>query len=410
MIARRSLPWLAALLACGSQALPTNADIGEAPASQPLALVGVRVISIARAGVDESQTVVVRDGRIAAIGPAGTTSVPGDARVIEGRGRYLMPGLVDMHVHIRPAELPAYLRHGITTVRNMWGYPSLLATQRSIAEGALAGPTIVSGSPGVDAPPSPWPGPELITDPALAEALVVRLKGAGWPFIKVYTSLSPSVYDAIAAAARGHDIPFAGHVPHAVDIRHAIASGQRTVEHLTGYDRAVSATGRSGTWAWTDARRDTYADLARVTAAAGTWNCPTLAIYSELSRQHPAADRAIIIRERRAFVLELERAGAPLLAGSDAGIDVVAAGSSLHDELGELVQAGLSPARVLRMATLDAARFLGLTDQGRVEVGARADLVLLAGNPLGDIGETRGIEGVVVRGAWSSRAALDAKP
>ncbi len=401
---------LAVVLTCTSQPTSTSPDLLASQASEPLALVGVNVIPVDRDGVDVNQTVVILDGRVASIGPASTTSVPQGARVIEGRGRYLAPGLVDMHVHVRTAELSAYLRHGVTTVRNMWGYAGLAATQRNIAAGTVAGPTILSGSPGFDAPPSPWPAPELITDPALADALVAKQKAAGWLFIKVYTSLSLPVYDAIVAAARVHDIPVAGHVPTAVNVRHALESGQRTIEHLSGYDRAVSATQRVGTWAWLDARRDQYADLADATAKAGTWNCPTLAIYAELSKQHSGADRAIIIRERRAFVLALEHAGAGLLAGTDAGIDVVAAGSSLHDELEEFVVAGLSPARVLRMATLDAARFLGQADGGRVAVGARADLVLLAGNPLTQIGETRNVEGIVLRGAWLSRGALEALP
>ncbi|MEO7457835.1 MAG: amidohydrolase family protein [Gemmatimonadaceae bacterium] len=402
--------WLVVLLACTSNIAPMSPDLLASQASETLALVGVNVIPVDGDGLEVDQTVVVRDGRVAAIGPANITSVPAGARVIEGRGRYLVPGLYDMHVHIRTADLPAYLRNGVTTVRNMWGYTSLTTTQRSIAAGTLAGPTIISGSPGFDAPPSQWPAPELITDPALADDLVMKQKAAGWSFIKVYTGLSVPVYDAIVVAARAHDIPVSGHVPTAVDVRHALASGQRSIEHLTGYDRVVSATQRGGTWAWTDAQGDRYAGLADATAKAGTWNCPTLAIYAELSKQHSAADRAIIVRERRAFVLALEQAGAALLAGTDAGIDVVAPGSSLHDELEEFVAAGLSPARVLRMATLDAARFLGQPDGGRVAVGARADLVLLTGNPLTRIGETRNVEGIVLRGAWHSRAALEALP
>ncbi len=130
------------------------------------------------------------------------------------------------------------------------------------------------------------------------------------------------------------------------------------------------------------------------------WNCPTLAIFDELAKQHTAAERAAIVRNRGLFVRELSRAGARILLGTDAGIDVVAPGESVHDELREMVAAGLTPFDALRAGTTSAAEFLGRPDLGRVAVGARADLLLLEGNPLADVANAHRMDGVVLRGAW----------
>ena len=410
-IGRRGTVAIVFALACGADASQApvllTPDPASAPASVPLAIVDVTVIPIDREGVDAHRTVIVGDGRIAEIGPSSTVTVPAGATVIDGRTRYLMPGFTDMHAHMRTADLNAYLAAGITSVRNMWGHSGIAPLQRRIASGEVAGPTIYSASPGVDAPPSPWPEPELLSDPALADATVARLKAAGWLWIKVYSGLSPAVYDALVVAAKKNNIALVGHVPLAVDVRTVLAGGQRSIEHMGGYDRIVSASRQTGTWGWIDARPETFAELAATTQKAQTWNCPTLAIYSEIARQqHTAAQRTSIVANRRAFVLALERAGAELLIGTDAGIDVVPAGTSFHDEMQEFVDAGLSPARVLHLATVDAARFLGDESIGHVAVGARADLVLLARSPLEAITNTRAIEGVVLRGAWINKATL----
>jgi len=348
----------------------------------------------------DNQTVVVRGGVIEATGPAATVSVPAGAVVVEGRGWYLMPALVDMHVHLAAGDLDAYVTAGVGTVRNMWGHAAVAALQRDVESGARTGPTIASASPGVDGTPPQWPGTLVTTDAAAARRVVDTQVAAGWRWLKVYTRLTTSVFDSVMAAARSAGIPAVGHVPLDVDVMHAIAEGMKSIEHLTGYDRAVSLTRRSGTWGWSDADPSRFAALAEATARAGVWNCPTLAIYVELAKQHPEAEREAIVRNRRLFVRELARAGAPILLGTDAGIDVVAPGTSVHDELRELVAAGLTPYDALRAGTTSAAEFLGRADLGRVAVGARADLLLVGGNPLADVRNARLIDGMVLGGAW----------
>jgi imidazolonepropionase-like amidohydrolase len=397
---------LAATCSCGG--LPQDPersfpDPPASPASVPLVIEDVRLLSMETEAVVPGRTVVVEQGRITAIGD-GATGRPAGALVIQGGGRYLVPGLIDMHVHINQSELSAYLAAGVTSVRNMWGWPALAAIMERVEQGDLAGPRIFSASQGLDDQPVQWPATIVVSSPAAAAAAVRAQRDAGWRWLKVYTRLSRETWLAIMAEARASGIRALGHVPFAVGIDDALAEGQHTIEHLTGYDRAVSRSGRAGTWAWLDADPSRYPALAARTADAGTWNCPTLTIFAELSRrQHSDAEEAVIVRERRRFVRELHAAGARVLAGTDAGIDVVAPGTSLHDELAELVASGLTRYQALRAATVDAGQFLEEPGLGTVTVGAPADLLLVQGNPLEDLARLRQFSGMVHRGAWLPR-------
>jgi imidazolonepropionase-like amidohydrolase len=319
---------------------------------------------------------------------------------VNGAGRYVMPALIDMHVHLSSADLEAYVNAGIGTVRNMWGFANIATMQRDIAAGVRVGPTIISASPGLDAPPAQWPGTVFVTDAREARATVRAQVDAGWPYLKIYTRLTPEVFDSVMVAARAFGIMPIGHVPFEVDVLHAMDAGMKSIEHLTGYDRSVSRSRRAGTWAWADADPSRFTALAAATARAGVWNCPTLAIYDELSKQHSATDRALIVRNRGLFIRELARAGARLLLGTDAGIDIVAPGTSVHDELRAMVVAGFTPFDALRAGTTSAAEFLERPELGRVAVGARADLLLLEANPLADVANAKRIDGMILRGAW----------
>lgn len=377
-------------------------DPPASPATVPLVIEDVRVVGMVSESISGGQTVVIEQGRITAIGDATVPRPPG-AVVVQGRGRYLVPGLIDMHVHIRQEELGAYLAAGITSVRNMWGWPALPALVARVESGELAGPRIFSASQGLDDQPVQWPATVVVSSPVQAAAAVRAQRDAGWLWLKVYTRLSRETWLAIMAEARALGIRALGHVPLAVSVDEALDQGQFSIEHLTGYDRSVSRSGRTGTWGWVDADPSRYAALASRTAEAGTWNCPTLAIFAVLSRQHSEADRAVILRERRRFVRELHDAGAKLLAGSDAGIDVVVPGTSLHDELAELVASGLTRYEAVRAATVEAGLFLEEAGLGTVTVGAPADLLLVEGNPLEDLGRLRNFHGMVHRGAWHPR-------
>jgi imidazolonepropionase-like amidohydrolase len=378
-------------------------DVIRAPAA--IAITDVTVLPMTTEQRLEHQTVVVRAGRIESITPTGKVPFLAEA-VVDGRGRVLMPALIDMHVHLKRADLPAYLRAGIATVRNMWGHDAILAMKRDIEAGTLDGPAIYSTSNGFDGNPPQWPYTRLVLDAREADGAVAEAVAQGWIAIKVYQQLPAESYDSIVASARRRGIPFMGHVPSAVTVEHALASGQRSIEHLSGYDAAVSRRGATFTLGWSDVDANRFAALVQKTVQAGTWNCPTMAIIAALGQQHPPAERQAIVRNRRDFLRELVRQHARVLVGTDAGIDVVAPGTSIYDELNEFVASGMTPYQSLRAATIDAAEFLGVPGLGTVRVGAPASLLLLDANPLQDIDNIRRVAGVLVRGTWFPAAAL----
>lgn len=387
------LPLLA--VRSGSWSLPRSAV-----ATGPFAIRHVCVVPMDVEQVFCDRTIVIAGDRIAAIGPDASTPIPAGASSIDGRGLYALPGLIDMHVHVKVADLPAYLASGITSVRNMWGYAALPETMRSIASGELAGPTIYSASPGLDGPPPAWPETQLIVDPALADGIVAAQVAAGWRFIKVYNNLSLPVYDAIVSSAKSRGIRVIGHVPNQVPLSHALESGQASIEHLRGYDFALTRLPASvGAFqAWTAVDPSRMPALAAQTVAAGTWNCPTLAIFALLGTPDPGT-RARILENRAAMIGALHAAGARLLAGTDSGIGETEPGSSLDDEIEDLAGAGLSPYEAVRAATADAAEFLEESGEiGTLSPGRRADLLLVRGNPLRDAGSLRLVAGVVLRG------------
>lgn len=387
-----------------TEVVEQDAGVIRAPAT--IVLRGVRVIPMTSSQRLDDQTVIVRDGHIESIGPSATAVVPVDAVVIEGRDRFLMPALIDMHVHLRRADLPAYLRYGIATVRNMWGHSGIAPMKRDIGLGTLDGPTIFSTSNGHDGSPPQWPETRLVLDAGDADRAVAEAAANGWSVLKVYQRLSAVVYDSLVQSAKRRGMTFVGHVPTDVTVQHALASGQRSIEHLSGYDRAVSRRQAMGTWAWVDVDQSRFAELARLTVASGTWNCPTMAILAQLAQQHSPNETAAIIVNRRRFVAELSRQGARVLVGTDAGIDVVSPGASIHDELREFVAAGLSPFQALQAATVHAGEFLGIPQLGTIVPGAPAELLLLDGDPLARIENTSRIAGVIVRGSWFSIASL----
>ena len=393
--------------ACSSQRV-TDASITHAEdtaavaASRTIAFVGASVASMRTSAIDADRTVIVRDGRIVAIGARSSTSIPEGAFVVDAMGGYLMPGLVDMHVHNAVRDAALYLPAGITTVRTLWGYAGLREFgARAIAEG-LRVPTILTVSPGLDGHPASWPYTRFVDDVSTAGDTIRKVIGEGWSALKIYNRVSRAVFDSIITLAHGAGMRAIGHVPFAVPVEYALAAGQDEIQHLSGYESVLSTRPN---WAAID--ESLVPGLVAKTVAAGTWNCPTLAIYVELSRQRSTSDRDGVIRNRRRFVKALHDGGARLLVGTDSGIDVVPAGSTIHSELAEFVAAGLTPYEALRAATFDPAEYLGaLTEFGTVEVGRRADLLLLDRNPLANVANVRTFRGVMVRGSWIPRSLL----
>jgi imidazolonepropionase-like amidohydrolase len=440
--------WLLGLLLFGCSPRPV------APREpQGVAFVHVAVIPMDGERVLADQTVIVRGGRIVAMGPAPATPVPGDVQRVEGQGRYLLPGLGDMHTHLgAPSDLTMLVANGVTFLRNMWGSPLHLIWRRRIESGSLLGPRIFTTGPLIDGSPPIWHGSEVVDSAADAERVVAEQKAAGYDFLKVYSNLSPEAFDAIAAAARKHGLRMIGHVPTRVGLEHALSAGQYSIEHLTGYFGAIQRDDsplRGQTSLLQLRQLPRYADEKKIpevvglTRKAGAWNCVTITVLERMAALNEGRDLGQTVgleymapqmvagwnpdtdfrlrdpagrqasREnlprmrllRAQLVRALSDAGAPILAGTDFPNPYVVPGFALHDELVYLVEAGLTPYQALRAATAEAARFLG-ADFGVVGVGRPADLVLLEANPLVDIKATRRLLGVMVRGRWLPQTEL----
>jgi imidazolonepropionase-like amidohydrolase len=414
----------------------------EAP---PVAFAHVSVIPMDRERVIEGQTVLVRNGLIEAIGPAESVALPADSLVVDGRGRYLMPGLVDMHVHIKyEDDLLLYVANGVTAVRDMWGttgmqlmmgFPDQLELRQRIHQGQLLGPALYLAGPIMESEPTGMPFMTLIRTPAEAVESVAWQREQGYDFVKVYDNLTPEIYTAITHAAREHGLPVIGHVPWQVGLEGALAAGQLTIEHLTGYvdhDAAEFVV-----------PEELLAEYARRTAAAGVWNSPTLGIYpllgldtrdSRLDQQpgmayvpprfrflwrlfhsrmkqnitYEGPDYAARIAAVNGQMVKLlHDNGARLILGTDAGNPYLVPGFSLHRELQLMVEAGLSPYEALRAGTVNAATALGQEGVfGSVAVGRQADLLLLEANPLDNVSHAARRSGVMLRGQWFPEAQL----
>lgn len=378
--------WMAA---CGADSI---SGPGPGALEGPLTVVEADVLLLDRVHlghtvdgrVERDRAVLVRDGRIERVGAASSLTAPAGATVIDAEGAWLTPGLIDMHVHINSADAEAYVRSGITTVRNMWGYSTLGALIDRIDRGEVTGPRVATLSPGLDAPPVYWPETHLLTDPAEADSVAAAMAGRGYTELKIYQDLSLDVYDALVDAAARHGMTLAGHKPSRVPIEHVIRSGQRSIEHLGGL------VGHSGA---------SLQELIDLSIEHGTWHSPTLAVQLALQGDTPA--RAA----RRDLVRALYQGGARLLIGTDSGIDATQPGVSLAGEMELFAEAGVPMDRILRMATIEAAEYLGLDgDRGRLDPGFRADLTLFGSNPLEGPGRVADVRAVMIGRRWITGA------
>src|SRR5574341_218606 len=421
-----------------------------AQAQNPTAFVGVTVIPMDRERVLADQTVVVANGRIAAMGPAATTTLPAGTAPIEARGKYLIPGLAEMHAHIPGAQQPDYVERvlflyvasGVTTIRGMLGQASHLELKRRVETGDVLGPRIWTSGPSVN-------GNNIRTAEA-ADSAVRATKAAGYDFIKIHPGLTRDVFDALDRAADREGIRYAGHVPTLVGVPRALEAGYWSIDHLDAYLDALLPTGVGvpqdpGLFGMNIIRSVDQAkipEVARATAAARVWNVPTLILMENLaSEEAPKAmgrrpefryvpdslvqryvqqkrsfqqqlrsadDRRHFVEVRRTLVKALHDQGAGLLLGSDAPQWWNVPGFSALRELGALVASGLTPYQALEAGTRNVSAFFGTEDRaGTIEVGKQADLILLDANPLDDIGAVWRSSGVMIRGRWLSRAALD---
>jgi imidazolonepropionase-like amidohydrolase len=422
-----------------------------AQSKSTVAIVGATIIPMTSGAVAlPNHTVIVSGDRITAVGPAARATVPAGALRIDAGGKFVMPGLADMHVHLeyfdQPEILGLFVANGVTTVRNMDGRPYILEWKRRIASGDLSGPRIYTAGPLLDGNPPVRSDNTVVNTHSEAVAAVEEQAAAGYDFVKIYSALGLDAYQGIVSSARTHKLPISGHVPRAVGLDRILADGVRSIEHLADYAAAIEADTSpfKGKGHWSKRYLSAPIDPTRLRALAlrhakaGVWSVPTLMqpvrellrddeIASRLASEEvgyiPADGRAqwesmarrVASRidedewklvaagaaNRLQVVAAFHAAGVPLLMGTDTPNPFVVPGFSLHDELALAVRAGLSPLDALAASTREAARFVA-ADWGTIEAGKAADLVVLDANPLDAIEHTRKINGVLLRGKWLS--------
>lgn len=384
---------MALLLALALQATASQAQTGQGE----LAIEHVTVIPMTRDTALRDHTVLVRDDRIEWIGPSAHARVPAAARRVDGRGKFLIPGLADMHVHLRSTQhLSQFVAAGVTTVRNMHGGPQHVAWRERITAGTLAGPTIFTAGPPLGQyRVNPDPRFAGVRTTADAERAVQQQVAAGYDMIKVIQRISAPVFRHLMRVARAARMPVVGHVIPGVGLEDAVLLGQASVEHVDGLRN------RSRIASLFDPDGKGFDEDARVIARSGAW----LGTIASSRRGDCAPPTAIVRRS----IAALQRARVRMLAGSDAGIGPVQPGSGLHCELQTLVTAGLTPYEALAAATVNAGAFAkahltrAQVPFGTVTTGARADLVLLGADPRADIRALTRPIGIVLRGTWIPR-------
>jgi imidazolonepropionase-like amidohydrolase len=396
----------------------------------------VNVVAMTSPKVAEKQTVVVRDGKIEAILKS-SDKLPEGATVVDGSGKYLMPGLAEMHGHIPPPNAPngllqdvltMYLANGVTTVRGMLGHDGQLNLREWQKKGELVSPNLYLAGPVFNG--------QTVKTPQQAIDQVKLQKKEGWDLLKVHEGLSLATYDALAKTAKAEGMRFVGHVPDDVGLLHALAMGQETIDHMDGYVEFVG--GDKGP---VDEKK--LAEIVKKSKAAGVWVVPTSALwkvvyngipletlqaYPELKYLPPQAsaswsklytDRAPkidpamtknVLTARTRILEALHKGGVKILMGTDAPQQFSIPGFSLHRELLVMRESGLTPYEILKTGTVNAGQYFAKQDSfGTIETGKRADLLLLNANPLDNVENVDKIEGVMVRGRWYPRKDLDEK-
>jgi imidazolonepropionase-like amidohydrolase len=422
----------------------------------------VTVIDATGAPPLADMTVVIDGKRISDLGKSRDTKAPAHARIVDARGKYLIPGLWDMHVHTvfgdwiprnERVTLPLFVANGITGVRDMGGDLDVLTRWRAeIDAGRLLGPRMVIAGPMLDGAVPRFPSSAPVANAADGRRVVDELKARGVDFIKIQSLIPRDGYFAAADEAKKVGLTFVGHVPDAIRAAEASNAGQRSIEHFTGIfegctpieDQLIKGPKSLGLKV-SNFDRARARSLIELMAKNQTWQVPTLVwergqwLVDDIDLSHdpltryaprawkdrtwpmfvhdiletmdtdPLAVRKHFVQMELDMTLAMFRAGVPFMAGTDTAAGVhVFPGFSLHEELALFVRAGLTPLQALQTATRNPAQFLGrLADMGTVEKGKVADLVLLDANPLADIANTRRIRAVVLAGRYFGRTDLD---
>ncbi len=398
--------------------------------AEAYAFVNVNVVPMDEEQVLEGQTVIIVSDRIEEMGKASEVNVPDGAVEIDGTGKYLMPGLAEMHGHIPPPNqseayissvLFMYVANGITTVRGMLGHNGQLDLKAKANASQIIAPTLYLAGPSFNG--------NSVNSPAQAEEKVRRQKAEGWDLLKVHPGLSVAEYDAMANTANEIGIRFGGHVPDAVGLEHALNMGQETFDHIDGYTIYVDGTSKKASQASID-------KAVQMTLDAGAWVVPTMVLWETLyalnsmeyvstlpelkympkpvvqswinSHRNRLSSPGLNleaashrIENRNRILKALNDAGARILMGTDAPQQFSVPGFSIHAELQRMVDIGMTPFEVYKSGSTNVGEYFKDQDTfGLVSPGHRADLILVNDNPLESVANIQKRTGVMVRGQW----------
>ncbi|MDX1741753.1 MAG: amidohydrolase family protein, partial [Rhodothermales bacterium] len=393
-----------------------------------LAIVGATVVPMDSERVLRNHTVLVEGDRIVAVGPTAEVEIPEEAKVVDGTGRFVIPGLAEMHGHIPSPQqsqefiddvLFLYVANGVTTVRGMLGFDGQLALKDRVLSGEAVGPTLYLAGPSFNG--------GSVSSAEEAERKVRKQAEEGWDLLKIHPGVPLEAYERMAETARELGMRFAGHVPEEVGLLHALEMGQETFDHIDGYTAFLRSAER-------DVTDEELRDISKKTQEAGAWVVPTMALwetlwgtadlevlssYDELKympsamvdgwknnvrrragQTNPeAAGRVIETRMRLLKVMQEEGVG--ILFGTDAPQLFSVPGFSVHREVTRMVDAGLTPYEILVSATRNVGDYFANEDRfGTLAEGQRADMLVLEADPLADISNLKDRAGVVLRGHW----------
>lgn len=430
---------------------------GVAAQTQPgaVAFTNVTVIPLDRERTLPDFTVVVRGERIVAMGRSSETQVPPEATRIDGRGKFLLPGMAEMHAHIPGGNQPESYMHrvlalfvanGITTIRGMLGDPRHLPLRAAVAKGDVIGPTVYTSGPSFNG--------NSVTSSEVAVKMVQDQKAAGYDLLKIHPGVPRAAFDAMAAEANKLGIPFSGHVPADVGLERALAAKYHSIDHIDGYveyavrpgapvdlknpgffgsnlvphldparlKKAVADTKRAGVWivpthglieifmssAGVDEMRTRPGVEYMPAQVVEGWAKQRQNFISQPGFNQETNER--FLTERRKLLKALHDAGVDIAMGSDAVQTFSMPGFSIHNEMAAMVRSGLTPYQVYVTGSRNVARFFKReADAGTIGVGKVADLVLVEADPLADVSNFARQTGTMVRGRWYPRSELLAK-
>lgn len=417
--------------------------------SQKIAITDVHVIPMDREILLENQTVLISNGKIESISNSADFQNNGNYQIIEGKGKYLIPGLSEFHSHIpNNMELAEetmwlYVMHGVLTVRGMIGHPNHLVLKEKIANGELVGPRIFAAGPSLNG--------TSVENPEKGRQMVKDQAAANYDHLKLHPGLDKPKFDAIAETAQNEGIFYGGHVSVDVGLAHALAGGYRSIEHMDGYIEALvsdkslldpQVSGLFGVNLIEHIDRNKMDELVKMTKDQNTWIVPTQSLFERWMGPASAQEfeqmeefklmavgtRANWFRQKRMFdnsqpnkekledylafrremLMMLHDAGVPFVLGSDSPQILNVPGVATHHEMVALAHAGMSPFEIYKTGTVNAAEYFEQKGTfGQITVGADADLVLLNENPLEDVENFQTIDGVIVQGKFISKETLN---